>query len=66
MDVGPGGYVAAIKAAQLGLKVSLSLRHIEDILRIYSGKIDSMHRKAWLPWGNMSERWLHSIQGHAQ
>jgi len=47
---GPGGYVAAIKAAQSGLKVSHLLtklscgqRNLESVARVYADEIDCLY-----------------------
>lgn len=61
--VGPGGYVAAIKAAQLGLKVSepdIPLAHP------YSHVLDCLHREAWRAWWNVFERRMYTVKGYAQ
>ena len=34
---GPGGYVAAIKAAQMGMKVTQNSSHIYHIYKSYAG-----------------------------
>lgn len=62
MVVGPGGYVAAIKAAQLGLKVSGSYLLI---LTITNGFQDCLYRETWFAWWNMFERRMHTVEGHA-
>lgn len=61
---GPGGYVAAIKAAQLGLKV----RHpvVFCISSKLMGHPDSLHREARCIRWNMSKRWMHSLESHAE
>ena len=62
---GVAGYVAAIKAAQLGLKVS---RYIsKQVLWIWLiASIGYLYRKAWHPWRNMFECWLYSIESSPQ
>ena len=61
---GPGGYVAAIKAAQLGLKVRSWLRR--PLYLVAHFPLDSMYRKARNPRRDVLECRLHTLQGNAQ
>lgn len=63
---GPGGYVAAIKASQLGLKVKIrktnfSMVVISDFI-VVSRCSDCVHRVSRHPGGNLPQCWLHSFQ----
>jgi cation diffusion facilitator CzcD-associated flavoprotein CzcO len=51
IGAGPGGYVAAIKAAQSGLKVNTCLI------------VDYLYRERVYSWRNMPECRMHSIEG---
>ena len=58
--------MAAIKAAQLGLKVSSAFCFWPFFKSVDSLSPDCMHREAWDPWRNVLERRLYSFEGHAQ
>ena len=63
---GPGGYVAAIKAAQLGLKVCLVFCLGLSLNPWTRSPPDCMYREAWDSWWNVLERRMYSIQSYAQ
>jgi hypothetical protein len=61
---GPGGYVAAIKAAQLGLKVRSCLLSLGACMSQLLQ--DCVYREAWGAWRDLLKRRLYPVQGHAQ
>ena len=63
--VGPGGYVAAIKAAQLGLRVSKSLWCCASSNNALF-HVDGVHREAGCSRWNLSERRMHSLEGYVK
>ena len=65
--LGPGGYVAAIKAAQLGLRVGVSL-YVQAFSNTppFFTRADGMHRKAGCPRWDLSERRMYSFQGNVE
>jgi len=62
---GPGGYVAAIKAAQLGMKVSLMilLMILLQVMMLTCLLTDCLHRKTRCLRRDMFECRMHSIKG---
>jgi hypothetical protein len=64
--IGPGGYVAAIKAAQLGLKACLTGSSHMIVSQLIPPLADGMYRETRCSWRNMSKCRLHSIKSHAQ
>ena len=64
--IGPGGYVAAIKAAQLGLKARLTGSSHMIVSQLIPPLADGMYRKTRCSWRNMSKCRLYSIKSHAQ
>ena len=67
-SAGPGGYVAAIKAAQLGLRVHLPLSRlsISNPLRCFFVGVDGVHREARFSRRHLPERRVHSFESNAE
>lgn len=64
---GPGGYVAAIKAAQLGFKVRWNSKSnfLGKITYFENQCTDRMCGEAWLAWRNLPECWMYTLKGYA-
>ena len=58
---GPGGYVAAIKAAQEGLKVSGTLACGSSEYGV-NECVDCLYRKEGRPWRHLLERGMYPIK----
>ena len=63
-SAGPGGYVAAIKAAQLGLKVCPALSFLDWLMA--SSLLDRVYREAWYPRWDVLERRVYPFQSHVE
>ncbi len=63
---GPGGYVAAIKAAQLGMKVGLPIRVTHMTPSNQAVLVDGVYREEGELGGNVSECRLHPLEIHVR
>ena len=64
-SVGPGGYVAAIKAAQLGLRVSKLLSRLR-LFSYFFLRADGVYREERFSRWNLPECRVHSLEGHVK
>jgi len=65
-SVGPGGYVAAIKAAQLGLRVSMLFSRLRCFSFFSFLHVDGVYREERLSRWNLPECRVHSFEGHVK
>lgn len=66
-SVGPGGYVAAIKAAQLGLRVRLLLSRLNFLNPArFLGRVDGVYREARLSRWNLPERRMYPFESDVE